>query len=172
MEKICDQCKTTFKARRMARRFCGTKCSAFWRHAHFTLPSSCFKKGVSTWNKGTNQSGMKGKKHSVLTKAKMRNAVLGEKSYRWKGKTEENYRIRRSAIYANWRKQVFERDNYTCVNCRERCRKGHKILLEADHIKPFALHPNLRFEVSNGRTLCNICHRKTDTWGVKNGRQA
>jgi 5-methylcytosine-specific restriction endonuclease McrA len=38
-------------------------------------------------------------------------------------------------------------------------------VLQADHIKPFAHHPELRFDVNNGRTLCVPCHRKTDTYG-------
>jgi 5-methylcytosine-specific restriction endonuclease McrA len=33
--------------------------------------------------------------------------------------------------------------------------------LEADHIKPWAYFPSLRFELSNGRTLCRPCHDKT-----------
>lgn len=56
----------------------------------------------------------------------------------------------------NWRKAVFERDNYTCQVCGVR-----GTYLEADHIKPWAFFPELRFELSNGRTLCRSCHDKT-----------
>lgn len=55
-----------------------------------------------------------------------------------------------------WRKDVFERDNYTCQFCGIRGAK-----LEADHIKPFAYFPELRYKLSNGRTLCRKCHDKT-----------
>lgn len=61
-----------------------------------------------------------------------------------------------------WRKKVFERDNYTCVLCN--IRGGN---LQADHIKPYSLYPDLRFDIDNGRTLCVICHKKTDTYGIK-----
>ena len=76
------------------------------------------------------------------------------------GKTPENERARKSVAYKSWRNLIFERDNYTCVWCRTR--GGH---LQADHIKPFALFPNLRLEVSNGRTMCVPCHKRTGTWG-------
>lgn len=42
---------------------------------------------------------------------------------------------------------------------------GMNIKMHADHIKPFAIYPDLRFEVSNGRTLCSACHRKTESFG-------
>jgi hypothetical protein len=39
--------------------------------------------------------------------------------------------------------------------------------LNVDHIKPFSLFPELRFDIKNGRTLCLLCHTKTDTFGPK-----
>ena len=38
-------------------------------------------------------------------------------------------------------------------------------VLHADHIKPFAFFPSLRFDLENGRTLCVECHKKTPTFG-------
>lgn len=85
----------------------------------------------------------------------------GEKCSAWKGGlTKPNEKIRGSFEYKLWREAVFQRDNWTCVWCLE---KGGK--LQADHIKPFAYFPELRFAIDNGRTLCVSCHRKTDTYG-------
>lgn len=64
--------------------------------------------------------------------------------------------IRYSVETEKWRKAVFARDNYTCQICG--IKGGY---LEADHIKPFAYFHKLRFELSNGRTLCRKCHDKT-----------
>lgn len=67
-----------------------------------------------------------------------------------------------SPEYKLWRKSVFERDNYTCIECGQ---IGG--ILNADHIKAFSLFPDLRFDIKNGRTLCVNCHKKTDSYGVK-----
>ena len=61
---------------------------------------------------------------------------------------------------AAWRKAVFERDNYTCQSCGL-----HGGRLQADHIKSYSHHPEIRWEPSNGRTLCENCHKATDTYG-------
>jgi len=68
--------------------------------------------------------------------------------------------LRYSAKMDQWRNSVFTRDNYTCQHCANRSSKGNAVYLEAHHIKQFATHPELRFEVSNGLTLCKPCHKK------------
>ncbi len=87
----------------------------------------------------------------------------GENSPSWvDGRSKVGQRLRTSPEYTRWRMNVLERDNYTCQICFKR---GG--LLEADHIKSFALFPELRLVLSNGRTLCKKCHRLTPTWGVQ-----
>lgn len=89
--------------------------------------------------------------------------MLGSKNHAWKGGVvPEHKKIRNSTEYKLWRESVFVRDNFTCVWCGE---KG--CILNADHIKPFAKYPALRFAIDNGRTLCVPCHKKTDTFGNK-----
>jgi hypothetical protein len=58
-------------------------------------------------------------------------------------------------IYA-WRKSVYERDNYTCVKCGDD-RGGN---LNAHHKDGFAWCVERRYDVSNGATMCETCHRK------------
>lgn len=85
------------------------------------------------------------------------------------GITPKMEKIRKSLKYRLWREAVFERDEWMCLWCFSRSGNGKAVRLEADHIKPFALYPKLRFDLSNGRTLCAPCHRKTDTFagGIK-----
>lgn len=132
--------------------FCSGKCALTHRNKQ---PE--FIKRVKERMKG-NQFGVRKLRPEECEARRQRN--LGEKSHFWKGGvTNENKIIRASLEYRKWRELVFERDDYTCQFCNKR---GGKI--QADHIKPFAFHPELRFEISNGRTLCIDCHMKTDTY--------
>jgi hypothetical protein len=63
--------------------------------------------------------------------------------------------IRNSFEYKEWRKKVFERDNYICRECNIKCD-----YIEAHHIKPFWKFPDLIYDLDNGLTLCKKCHNK------------
>lgn len=106
----------------------------------------------------------KGYKHTVETRKKISDAIKGDKCRFWEGGlTGKNLIIRKSVQYKLWREAVFKRDNFLCVIGG----KTHGNRLQADHIKPFSLFPDLRFDLSNGRTLCIECHKKTDTYAGK-----
>lgn len=181
--KICEECEEEFsitsrvrKIDRDKRKFCSRKCfmqqlskilTGIKRNPrpiglkytiHKENPTS-FKKGFTPWN-----NGFKGYKvHTEESRRKLSEHFGGKNHWNWQGgKTDENKTLRRSLDYRLWRTAVFMRDDYTCQECNQR---GGK--LEADHIKPWSLYPELRYAIDNGRTLCRQCHQETDTWGLK-----
>src|ERR1035437_7112491 len=118
------------------------------------------------------------KKHKLaLSNAKLKNPVrywLGKKRVSmcgknnplWNGGNSRGYKTGYySTEYKNWRKLVFERDSYTCQVCRI-----VGVYLTAHHIKSFAHYPELRFEINNGVTLCEDCHKLTDNYKGRNKR--
>jgi hypothetical protein len=105
-----------------------------------------FQKGQVPHNKGKAMPEIQGANHPA-----------------WKGGvTPEHQKIRCSLPYKRWRMAVFERDHFTCVMCgfRSQYHGRGRCDIRADHIKPFHQYPELRFEVSNGRTLCLACDHK------------
>jgi hypothetical protein len=115
------------------------------------------KQKISIANKGK-ISANKGNKWS----SELRIKLSGANASNWKGgTTKERDLLKNKTEYILWRTAVFMRDNYTCQECLVR---GGE--LNADHIKPWSLFPELRYAIDNGRTLCVNCHRQTDTWGV------
>ena len=103
-----------------------------------------------------------GIKHTVETRALISSVTRvrtprGSKCHSFKdGRLSERRGDRFSQRYKRWRFDVFARDSFTCQRCCD-SRGGN---LNAHHLKPFATHPELRFVISNGITLCDTCHKK------------
>lgn len=89
----------------------------------------------------------------------------GDNHPKWKGGISlENALLRKGQGLGKWRNAVLNRDGFKCIWCESRED------LEVDHIKPWSLFPELRREVTNGRTLCHNCHIGTATYGVKSDK--
>lgn len=103
------------------------------------------KKGCISWSKGLTKS----------TDTRLANTgKQRERHWSWKGGiSEQNALIRQSGEYKQWRRFVFDRDNFTCQECGVR---GGDI--EAHHISHFAGDKDRRFDINNGTTLCVKCH--------------
>ena len=175
--------------------FCSKKCSGRYSgYAKGSVPTNkgkkmpqelkekikhlLFKKGHIPWNNGMKMSEEHCKNLSIASKGIRKNPKgefkkgnipywsIGENHYNWQGGATKYYKnTYRCKEYIQWRKSVFERDNYTCQFCGDRGGKLH-----SDHIKSFIYHQDLRYDISNGRTLCVPCHKKTPTYGWKNSR--
>jgi hypothetical protein len=117
--------------------------------------STSFKKGLVPWNKG----------------------LCGEKSHSFKtGTSRIGEIIKGMPEYEQWRSNVFSRDEWTCQTCRA---KG--VYLNAHHIKSKATiiienkiknrdqarNCSQLWDVNNGVTLCEPCHKLTDNYLTK-----
>lgn len=87
-------------------------------------------------------------------KGKKRPDVSGENNPNWKGGiSSEREKAMKSPEYREWRFGVLKRDNYTCVLCILKAKKRH-----VHHIVPWSKDETLRYQQSNGVTLCIPCH--------------
>jgi hypothetical protein len=119
-------------------RTCNTGKTHFKKGIHPSVKTE-FKQGNIPWLKG-----------------KLNPSFTGENNPRWKGGIyPENLKIRHSVKMKNLNKEVLKRDNYTCQDCGIR-----GVKLNVHHIKPFAIYPELRFDINNLVTVCEIkCHK-------------
>lgn len=140
-------------------------------------PETEFKKGIhpdNVWVKGIGYTGERnffsdpewrrkqseshrGKHNSPLTEFQRGNHYSPETEYKPLvpgGISSEDMKFRNSPEYREWRKRIYERDNYTCQRCEVR---GSR--LTAHHIKLFVTYPALRLDTDNGITYCRACHQ-------------
>lgn len=174
--KDCLTCGDTMfrvhpaEASRPSWKFCSYSCRTIHRNLidnPSARPGAAAKRSVyfkQYWKK--NYADMMAKIHTPIANKKKSLNQMGEKHWNWQGgKTPEKMKLRNAREVKVWRKAVWERDNYTCQECGARSGKGKVVWLNADHIKPWSQFPELRHDISNGRTLCLDCHRKTPTFG-------
>lgn len=185
MLKQCHHCKSVLVKRYKesanqwdARLYCNRQCSAYSKanNRSFISKSKARMQG-NTINLGRKHVSRKSPPPMAeLTRQKIsafnKGRYAGENNHFWKGGiTPEHKRLRSSVEYKQWREAVLERDNWHCQICgiRQGWSKKDKrqIIMDADHIKPFSTHHDLRFDIDNGRALCRDCHKKTPTWGRK-----
>lgn len=135
-----------------------------WENRHLYCSKKCKIESMKgkTYSPEVNlKKGRKGHLVSIETRKKIANSKRGSKSHFWRGGVSKpNELFRETLDYRLWREAIFKRDDWTCIWCNKR---GG--ILNADHIKPFALFPELRLAIDNGRTLCIDCHKTTDSYG-------
>lgn len=78
----------------------------------------------------------------------------GANHYKWKGGVyeSESRKFRTTYEFKKWRIDVFKRDNWTCQICASRS------YLNAHHKDGYNWSVERRTDVSNGVTLCEVCH--------------
>ena len=99
-------------------------------------------------------------KAHIDSRTKPRPSMQRENNHNWNGGSSRGYKTGYySKEYKDWRRDVFLRDEFTCRQCG-----AMHVYITAHHIKSFAYYPDLRFDLDNGMTLCEECHKKTDNY--------
>ena len=161
-ESYCEQCgaayHTSKKHGRRNKHFCSKVCGAEWLRGKKL--SSEHRESLSRAKKGRAIPHL----HTQEVRDKISQSLIGKPQPWNRGPNHPLYKdggtanvARQKAMgrveYKEWRRQVFARDDFTCQCCGQR---GGR--LQAHHIKEWSASPDLRFDVSNGVTLCRSCH--------------
>lgn len=154
----CIHCERLFKPDRLARKYCSTSC--YGKSLEKSKVDCICEVCASPFQ--VFPSDIQYGRGKTCSRTCYHKWYSGERHHNWKGGiSPEQEILRKSTGTRPWRRAVLKRDNYECVLC------GSDERLEADHIRPWSLFPELRYNVDNGRTLCHSCHIKTPTYGMK-----
>lgn len=146
---VCETCGATFKGDKYnANRFCSRKCYEEY-HQIKNKTRVCPTCKQSFTAKSSEDIYCSWECYN-----KDRHMPNKEKHWNWQGGISITQDKKDSVEYKKWRQQVYERDNYKCTKC------GNKNNLNAHHIKSWKHHPELRYDINNGITLCEECHIK------------
>ena len=165
LTKICPVCNKEFTTYFSNQVCCSVKCKSIVQNNRETLKcvncNTVFERTASEifW---ANQRGCE----NIFCSTKCKQEYhVGENHPNWiKDRTQlknQNKSMRWSKEMCDWRKSIYKRDNYTCQMCGNRSHKDNAVILNAHHIKRFIDNENLRFDIDNGITLCEDCHKLT-----------
>lgn len=166
----CNVCGKNFKYRKSNRtgKYCSRECCYLSKEFREKIKIRRIGKKASNETKLKMSLSAKGKKKNKewvrkIVESRMRNI---DKNGR---KTPGITLLKTSKRFADWRNEIFKRDNFTCQECGDS--KGGN--LEAHHLISFSFvfeeykitgNDNLLFDLDNGITLCTNCHKKTDSY--------
>jgi hypothetical protein len=139
---------------KVAAKFLGINFQYFWKlikKYQILHPSGSWK---------INQSRL-GSKITLEIRKKMSHHK-GEERYNWEGGIRRDTGVQLEVKL--WREQIWERDGYLCQECGKQVKKKNRI---AHHILDWENYPDLRFDISNGLTLCRGCHMKIHEIGIE-----
>lgn len=162
----CEQCgkeKAVIPAVAKTFRFCSVRCRADWRSTNWVGDKH------PRWTGGQREKACQecgetfkireGQPITTFKKQKFCSKDCADKGgFRYSGESHPNYREEarrknRGGSHHKWVNAVISRDGAKCVRCGV-----SGVELHAHHIKSYRDHPELRFEVSNGMTVCYRCH--------------
>ena len=165
----CITCKKEFnvvpartKGERKAK-FCSYRCRGVWRSRHWTGKNhpqyqpgprvlTCQRCGKNFRQRETEAiSEFRKRKFCSMECAKYgQTRLVGEAHPLFRA---DSRRKNRRGKHGAWARAVISRDDATCQRCGAR-----DIELHAHHIEPFESHPEKRWDINNGETLCYRCH--------------
>ena len=104
-----------------------------------------------------NLGSMYGKKRSKESKKRLSVKYFGSGNPFWKGGISLNKPRsgKEGTKHRQWRKKLLEKHGRLCNRCGTT--EGR---FEVDHIKPYSIHPKIRWRLDNGQVLCVSCHKE------------
>ena len=154
--------------------------NAFKKSIHHYCSVVCMGKGETKFRSGKNNANYRGSKvettcdvcgktyiqtktelnkykhHYCSIECKCKGQTIfysGENSKLYNKNLSDKDRGRNYNKYVNWRRDVYEKDNYTCQCCGDK-----KSYLNAHHLDGYNWCKEKRTDVDNGVTLCEKCH--------------
>ena len=152
----CKECGSIITDHnRTWKKFCSLSCAGKWNYRNSEQVREALNKGIYAPQRAISIS--------LARTGKPRPELVGEKNHNWKGGTgTERHRLMGQVEYLNWRRAIFERDDYTCRICGKRGAE-----LNAHHVIYYAIDKNRVLDLDNGITVCRDCHIQLHKKGKK-----